>query len=84
MLQSYNICVQYTESEENNLNNAFNCIVPSFPVLHFSWSPPNQILQFDEHLPARYIISTCLKRLKETPQWLSCSEAQEYELVIQM
>jgi len=43
MPESHNIWVQYTESD---LDNTFQCRVPSFPVLYFSLTPPNQILQF--------------------------------------
>jgi len=41
--ESHNIWVQYTESD---LDNTFQGRVPSFPVLYFSWTPPNQISQF--------------------------------------
>jgi len=43
MPESHNIWVQYTDSD---LDNTFQGRVPSFPVLYFSWTPPNQILQF--------------------------------------
>jgi len=43
MPESHNICVQYTDSD---LDNTFPGRVPSFPVLYFSCTPPNHILQF--------------------------------------
>jgi len=44
MREAHNIWVQCTQSEENDLDNTFQGRIPSFPVLHFSWTPPNQIL----------------------------------------
>jgi len=41
MPEAHNIGVQYTQSEENDLGNTFQGRVPSFPVLYFSWTPPN-------------------------------------------
>jgi len=43
MPESHNIWVQYMDSD---LNNTFQGRVSSVPVLYFSWTPPNQILQF--------------------------------------
>jgi len=43
MPESHNIWVQYTDSD---LDNTFQGRVPSFPVLYFSRTPPNQIPQF--------------------------------------
>jgi len=40
------------QSEENDLDNTVQGQIPSFPVLYFSWTPPNQILQWQEWLPA--------------------------------
>jgi len=45
MSEAHNIWVKYTQSEENDLNNTFQGRIPSFPVLYYSWTPPNQILQ---------------------------------------
>jgi len=50
MPESHNIWVPYTGSD---LDNTFQGLVPSVPVLYFSWTPPHQNLQFQEHLPAR-------------------------------
>jgi hypothetical protein len=75
MPESYNICVQYTESD---LDNTFPGRVPSFPVLYFSWTPLNQILQFQELLPARKAISTLSKQCQNTQQWILCPPVQEY------
>jgi hypothetical protein len=79
MPESHNIWVQYTDSD---LDNTFQGQVPSFPVLNFSWTPPNQILQFQESLPAGKSISTFSKRCKKTQQWILCPQPQEYAVVI--
>jgi hypothetical protein len=52
MREAHNIWVQYTQSELYDLDNTFQGQTPCFPVLYFSWTPPNQILQFQAHLPA--------------------------------
>jgi len=82
MPEAHNIWVQYTQDEENDLNNTFQGWIPSFPVLNFSWTPPNQIIQFQECLPAGKAISTFSKRCKRTQQWVLRPEAQEYTVVI--
>jgi len=82
MPESHNIWVQYMQSEENDLDNTFQERVPSFPVLYFSWTPPNQILQFQERLPAGTPFSTLSKRCQITQQWVLCPQAQEYAVVI--
>jgi len=82
MPEAHNIWVQYTQSEENNLNNTFQGRIPCFPVVYFSWSPPNQILQFQERLPAGKAISTISKRCKITQQWVLCPQAHECTVVI--
>jgi len=79
MPESHNIWVQYTESD---LDNTFQGRVPSFPVLYFSWTPPNQILQFQECLPAGKPIPTFSKRCKMTKQWILRPQPQEYAVVI--
>jgi len=58
MPESQNIWVQYTDSDLDN-----TCLgrVPNFLVLYFSWTPPSQILYFQEHLPAEQWISTFSK-----------------------
>jgi len=82
MPEAHNIWVQYTQSEENDLENTFQGRIPCFPVLYFSWTPPNQILQFQEPLPAGKAVSTFSKRYKITEQWVLCPQAQEYVVVI--
>jgi hypothetical protein len=82
MPESHNIWVQYTQSEENDLDNTFQGRVPSFPVLYFSWTPPNQILQFQERLPAGKALSTFSKRCQTTQQWVLRPQPQEYAVVI--
>jgi len=54
----------------------------SFPVLYFSWTPPNRILQLQEHLPAGNAISTFSKMCKKSQQWVLCPQAEEYAVVI--
>ena len=82
MPEAHNIWVQHTQGEENDLNTTFQGRIPSFPVLYFSWTPPNQILQFQECLPAGKAILTFCKRCKKTQQWILCPQAQEYAVVI--
>jgi len=67
MLQSHNIWVQYTDSY---LDNTFQGQVLSLHVFYFSWTPPNQIFQFQECLPGRKTILTFPKRCKKTQQWI--------------
>jgi len=82
MPKAHNIWVQYTQSEENDLDNTFQGQIPSFPVLYFSWTPPNQIQQFQACLSAGKAISTFSKRCKITQQWVLRPQAQEYVVVI--
>jgi len=64
MPEAHNIWVKYTQSEENDLDNTFQGWIPSFPVFYFSWTPPNQILQYQERLPAGKAIWMFSKRCK--------------------
>jgi len=82
MPESHNIWVQYTQSEENDLDNTFQGGDPSFPVFYFSWTPQNQIVQFQERLPAGKALSTFSKRCQTTQQWVLRPQAQEYPVVI--
>jgi hypothetical protein len=66
MPEAYAIWVQYTESEENDLDNTFEEGISSFPVLYFTWTPQNQILQFQVRLPAWNVLSAISKRGKQT------------------
>jgi len=68
MPEAYNIWVQYTQSEENDLDNTFQGRIHSVAVLYFSRTPPNQILQLHERLPGRKAISTCSMSCKQTQQ----------------
>jgi len=79
MPESHNIWVHYTDSD---LDNTFQGRVPSVPVLYFSWTPPNQILQCQERLPTGKVISTLSKRCKKTQQWILRRQVQEYAVVI--
>jgi len=80
MTELHNSLVQYMDSD---LDHTFQSRVPSLSVLNFSWTPPNQILQFQECLPARKSIFTFSKRCKTTQQWILCPQPQEYAVVIQ-
>ena len=82
MPEAHNIWDQYTQSEENDLDNTFQGRILSFPVLYFSWTPPNQILQFQKRLSAGKAILTFLKRCKNTQQWVLRPQVQEYAVVI--
>jgi hypothetical protein len=82
MPKAHNIWVQYTQSEANDINNTFQGRVSSFPVLYFSCTPPNQILQFQKRLPAGKALSTFSKRCQTTQQWVLRPQAQEYAVVI--
>jgi len=82
MHESHDIWVQYTQSEENDLDNTFQGRVPFFPVLYFTWTQPNRMLQFQECLPAGKALSTFSKRCQKTQQWVLCPQAQEYVVVI--
>jgi hypothetical protein len=82
MPEAHNIWVQYMQSEENVLDNTFQRQIPSFPVLYFSWTPPNQILQFRDHLPGGNALSTFSKRCQKTQQWVLHPQVQEYAVVI--
>jgi len=79
MPEFHNIWVQYTDSD---LDDTFQGRVPSFPLLYFSWTPLNQILQFQQCLPTGKSISTFSKRCKKTQQWILHSQPQEYAVVI--
>jgi len=82
MPEADNIWVQYTQSEENDLDDTFQGRFPCFPVLYFSWTPPNQIFHFQEHLSAGNPILTFSKRCKITQQWVLRPQPQEYAVVI--
>jgi hypothetical protein len=82
MLEAHNIWVQDTQREENDLENTFQAWIPSFPVLYFSWTPPNQILHFQERLPTGKGLSTFSKRCQKTEQWVLRPQVQEYAVVI--
>ena len=82
MPEAHNIWVQYMESKENDLDNTFEGRITSFPVLYFSWTTPNQILKFQDCLPAGNAISTFSKTCKKTPQWELHPQVQEYAVVI--
>ena len=81
MPESHNISVQYMQSEESDLDNTFQGQILCFPVLYFSWTPWNQILQFKNHLPAGKAMSTFCTRFKMTQQCIIRHQAQEYGVV---
>ena len=79
---AHNIWVQYMQSEENDLDNTFQGQNPCFPVLYFSWTPPNYIRQIQDHLLAGKAISTVSERSKIPQQCVLRPQAQEYAVVI--
>jgi hypothetical protein len=79
---AHNIGVQHKQSEENDLDNTVQGLISSFPVSYFSWTPLNQILQFQKRFPASNAISMFSKRCSTTAQWVLRPQAQEYALVI--
>jgi len=79
MPESHNIWVQYMDSD---LDNTFQGQDSSFHVLYFSWTPLNQILQFQECLPAGNLISAFSTRCKKIQQWILRPQPLEYEVVI--
>ena len=82
MPEAHDIWVQYTQSEENDLNNTFQGRISSVPVLYFSWTQPSRILQFHECLPAGNALSSFAKRWQKTQRWVLRHQAQEYAVVI--
>jgi hypothetical protein len=82
MPEAHNICVQYMQGEENDLHYPFQGQIPLFPVLYFSWTLLNQILQFHERLSAGKALSTLSKGCQKTQQWVLCPQAKEYTVVI--
>jgi hypothetical protein len=82
MPQAQNIVVQYMQSKENDLGYTFQRQIPSCLILYFSWSQPNQILEFLECVPSGKAISTISTRFKKTEQWALPSQVQEYAVVI--
>jgi len=84
MTEAHIIWVQYIQCEENDLNNTFQGQIPSFHAVLFCWTPPNQILQFQECLPARKAMLTFSNRWKMTQQGVLRPQAQEYAVVIPM
>jgi hypothetical protein len=77
--ESHNIWVQCTETD---LHHTFQGQILSFPVLYFSWTPPNQIFQLQERLLAGQAILTLSNRCKKTQQWILHLQVQEYAVVI--
>jgi len=79
MPESDNIWFQYMDSY---LDNTFQGQVPSLPLLYFSWTPPNQILQFQDCPSAGTTTFTFSKRCKITQQWILYPQVPEYAVVI--
>jgi hypothetical protein len=67
---------------ECDFDNTFQCRVPSFPVLNFSWTTPNQIFQFQVRLPARNTISTISNWCKNSQQLILHPQVHEYAVVV--
>jgi hypothetical protein len=68
--------------ERMALYNTIQVRTHHFSVLYFSWTPPHQILQFQEHLPVWKTLPTFSERCKKTLQWVLNPQAQEYTVVI--
>jgi hypothetical protein len=82
MPEADNIWVQYTQSEEIDLNNTFQGRIPSFPVLYFSWTPPNHILQFQARMQAGKALTTFSTWRQKTQQCVLHPQAHKYLVVI--
>jgi len=82
MPEAHNIWIQYTGSEENNLDNTFQGWIPGFPGLYFSWTLLNQIHQVQMRLLAGKTSSIFSKKCKKTQQWVLHPQAQDYKVVI--
>jgi hypothetical protein len=67
---------------DSDLDNTFEGQVSSFLVLYFSGTLPNQILQFQNSLPAENTILKLPKRRKKSQQWILHPQVQEYAVVI--
>jgi hypothetical protein len=80
--EAHNIWVQYMQCEENDLDNTCQGQIACIPVIYFCWTLPNQILQFQECLPAGKTLLTFSKRCKKTQPWVLRPQAQEYAVVI--
>ena len=79
MPESHNIRVRYMDSD---LDKPFHGRFPPFTVFYLSRTPPNQIRQGRELLPAGKTISTFSKWFKKSQQWILCPHVQEYALGI--
>ena len=79
MPESHNIRVQYMEIA---IANTFPGKDAFCPVLYIRWTPPNQICQCQECLPARNPVLTFSKSCNNTHQWILCHQAQEYVVVL--
>jgi len=82
MPEAHTIWIQYTQREENDLDNTFQGRIPSFPVFFCSWTAPDQVLHFQHCLPAAESLSTLSKRCKKSQQSVLLPEAHDYTLVI--
>jgi hypothetical protein len=82
MCESHNIWAQDMQCEGNDLDNTFQGGIPSAPAFYFSWTPPNQIIQFQELLQAGNAISTISERCKKTQQRVLRPQAQDYTVVV--
>jgi len=82
MPEAHNIWVQYTQSEENDLEYTFEGRIPSFPISYFSWTQLNEILKYQERLPAGIGLSIFSMRCQKMQQLVLRPQAQEYPVVI--
>jgi hypothetical protein len=77
--EPHDIYVQYTDSD---LDYTFQGQISSFPILYFSQTPLNRILQYQESLPSGKAISTFSTWCKMTQRWILRPQDQEYAVVI--
>jgi hypothetical protein len=82
MPEAHDIWVQDAQWDWNDCNNTILEQIPPCPVLYFSWTTSNQILQFQERLPAGHAILTFPKRCKKTQQWVLRPQPHQYTVVI--
>jgi len=80
--ETYNIWVQYIESEENDLNYPFQSPVYSCPELYFCWTPLNQILQCQKFLSASIRMLALSNCYTKTQPWILYPQVQVYVVAI--
>jgi len=59
--KSYSVWVQHAESEHKHNDDNTEGRVRFFPILYYTFTPPNMILYVGEHLPEGKILFTFSK-----------------------